>query len=108
MNRIATLVVTLLLSLGLFAAPAHSEEPAPAPTCEETVQEWQARALAAEAELEGYKTLSGRLNELLATEKQNVANATETIERLSRIANRRADKLEKLRKQIRQLRREAR
>ena len=47
MKTIATIIASLLLSLGLFASPASAEEPEPV-DCDETIQAWRGRALIAE------------------------------------------------------------
>ena len=48
MKIIATIVATIALLFGGTLTPASAEEPAPV-DCEETVQEWKDRAMAAEA-----------------------------------------------------------
>lgn len=108
MKTIATIAASLLLSLGLLISPAAAEEPAPAPTCEETVQEWRTRALVAEAELEVTRTALSRQVDLFLIERANVEQASKSVYRMVRIAERRRLKLEEMRATIRGLRRELR
>jgi hypothetical protein len=55
MKTIATIIASLLLSLGLLVSPASAEEPAPV-DCDETIQAWKDRALAAEARASALST----------------------------------------------------
>lgn len=107
MKTIATLIVSVLLGLGILTAPAHAEEAAAAPSCEDTVQEWRTRALTAEAqvvELEGYKTLASGLDALLTREKSNVEQGNRVITRLVKREKMHKAKIAELRKIVRELR----
>ena len=91
MKRIAATIATaVLLSGGLFTAPAHAEDAAAPPSCDETAQEWQARAVAAETTLS--KTV-----DLLLIEKENVAQGNRIIARLVKRENRHKAKIAELR-----------
>lgn len=98
MKTIATVIASLLLSLGMLTTPAHAEEAAAPPPCDQTVQEWQARAIAAEANATGMVTL-------LLIEKDQVADANKTITRLVKIQNRKQAKIAELYKALRAARR---
>lgn len=92
MKTIATVIASLLLSLGVLASPASADDVAVPPTsCDQSVQEWRALASSYEA--------------MLAVEQGQVADANKTIGKLVNRVNRKQDKIADLWKTIHELRR---
>lgn len=110
----ATVLATLALLAGGLASPAQADEPTPPPPCEETVQEWRARALAAESLTYSLMTaladeqartarLLAGLNAESAALRENLAVAEREFRKVSAKAERRRVKIELLRERIREL-----
>lgn len=91
MKTIATLVISVLLSLGMLVAPAHAEDVVVPTSCDQSAQEW--------------RTLASSYYDMLEIEKSQVEDGNRTIERLAKRVNRKQAKIADLWKTIHELRR---